>query len=91
MVNLSANNIKGIHLSLEDGFPRMEKGIIAEKEPLLDSLVEKPDRHLFGQSSPYQDIFTKAAVLMEALTRWHIFVDGKQKNRPHDCIPLSLY
>ena len=79
MVNLSANNIKGIHLSLEKSFPRMEKGIMAEKEPLLDSLVEKPDRHLFGQSSPYQNIFTKAAVLMEALTRWHIFVDGNKR------------
>ncbi len=57
----------------------MEKGIIPEKEPLLESLVEKPDRNLFGMESPYPDLISKAAVMMEAIIRWHIFVDGNKR------------
>lgn len=57
----------------------MEKGIIQAKEPLLQSIVEKPNRILFEQPSQYQDIFSKAAVMMEAITRWHVFVDGNKR------------
>lgn len=79
MVEISVENIKTIHLALENHFPKMEKGIFPEQEPLLHSLIEKPSRVLYGQSSPYQDVITRAAVLMEALTRWHIFVDGNKR------------
>ncbi len=79
MVEISAENIKTIHLALENHFPKMEKGIFPEQEPLLYSLVEKPSRVLYGKPSPYHDIITRAAVLMEALTRWHIFVDGNKR------------
>ncbi|MGQ0606591.1 MAG: type II toxin-antitoxin system death-on-curing family toxin [Candidatus Nitrosotenuis sp.] len=79
MQELTVDNIKTIHNSLEKRFSKMGKGIVLDKEPLLHSLVEKPNRTLYGSPSPYEDIFTKAAVLMEALTRWHIFVDGNKR------------
>lgn len=79
MIDFDADVIKIIHTELEKAFPRMEKGIIPEKEPLLQSIVEKPDRILFGVESPYQDLISKAAVMMEAITRWHIFVDGNKR------------
>ena len=79
MIEFDADVIKLIHSELEKSFPRMEKGIIPEREPLLQSIVEKPDRILFGVESPYQTLISKAAVMMEAITRWHVFVDGNKR------------
>ncbi len=79
MIDFNTDVIKAIHTELEKSFPRMEKGIIPEKEPLLQSIIEKPDRILFGVESPYQDLISKAAVMMEAITRWHVFVDGNKR------------
>ena len=79
MIDFDADAIKVIHTELEKSFSRMEKGIIPEKEPLLQSIIEKPDRILFGVESPYQDLISKAVVMMEAITRWHIFVDGNKR------------
>src|SRR3989338_11491217 len=79
MIEFDSDVIKLIHSELEKSFPRMEKGVIPEREPLLQSIVEKPDRVLFGVESPYQNLVSKAAVMMEAITRWHIFVDGNKR------------
>ncbi len=79
MIEFDADVIKVIHTELEKSFPKMEKGIIPERESLLQSIIEKPDRILFGVESPYQDLISKAAVMMEAITRWHIFVDGNKR------------
>ena len=79
VVDFTVNAIKIIHSGLEKRFPRMTKGIIPEREPSLESVIEKPNRILFGHESPYQNLIAKAAVMMEALTRWHIFVDGNKR------------
>ena len=79
MIEFDADDIKLIHSELEKAFPKMEKGIIPEREPSLQSIIEKPNRVLFGVKSPYQDLVSKAAVLMEAITRWHIFIDGNKR------------
>jgi death-on-curing protein len=79
MVAFTPEVIKQIHSELEKFFPKMEKGIFPEKEYLLLSAIEKPNRTLYGSESPYQDFISKAAVMMEALTRWHIFIDGNKR------------
>ncbi len=50
----------------------------SRKKSLLESLVENK-QSLYGQPNPYLDMETKAAVLMEELIRWHIFVDGNKR------------
>ena len=73
---LTAEDVKNIHSALEKQFPLMEKGIL--NEGLVQAAVEKQNRVLYG-SNLYPDIFTKTASLMEALTRWHGFVDGNKR------------
>lgn len=73
---LTAEDVKNIHSALEKQFPLMEKGIL--NEGLVQAAVEKQNRVLYG-STLYPDIFTKAASLMESLTRWHGFVDGNKR------------
>lgn len=55
----------------------MQKGI--EKDGLIQALIEKQNRDLFGNANPYDTIYLKAAVLMEGLIRWHIFTDGNKR------------
>lgn len=77
MESLSKEDVKLIHLELEKKFPLMLKGI--QKEGLIQSAVERPSRHLYGTEDQYGDIYKKAASLMEAITRWHIFNDGNKR------------
>jgi death-on-curing protein len=75
--DITEANIRSIHVELEAKFPLMQKGI--EKEGLIQALIEKQNRDLFGTTNPYDDIYLKAAVLMEGLIRWHIFTDGNKR------------
>lgn len=77
LYELSAENIKLIHRELEKKFPYMLKGI--QQEGLIKAAVERQTRTLFGSSSPYGDVYEKAAALMEAITRWHVFNDGNKR------------
>ena len=42
------------------------------------SIAEKP-KTAFGKSELYPDVFTKAAVLYEALCNYHVFIDGNKR------------
>ena len=75
--DITEGNIRSIHSELESKFPLMQKGI--EKEGLIQALIEKQNRDLFGTTNPYDSIYLKAAVLMEGLIRWHIFTDGNKR------------
>lgn len=78
MLEISADQIRAIHIELENKFPLMQKGV--EKDGLIQALVEKQNRVvLFGSENPYNNIYLKAAVLMEGLIRWHIFTDGNKR------------
>ncbi len=74
---ITDGNIRAIHIELENKFPLMQKGV--EKDGLIQALIEKQDRVLFGSDSPYDTVYLKAAVLMEGLIRWHIFTDGNKR------------
>lgn len=45
---------------------------------LLKSIVHKP-KTMFGGRELYKDIFSKAAVLLEALANYHVFIDGNKR------------
>jgi len=77
MNNLSVEDIKLIHAELEKKFPLMLKGI--DKPGLIQAAIERQSRGLFGSDEQYQDIYKKAAALMEAIIRWHIFHDGNKR------------
>ncbi|MHB8601946.1 MAG: hypothetical protein ACYC6W_09320 [Nitrosotalea sp.] len=49
--DITEGNIRAIHVELESEFPLMQKGI--EKEGLIQALIEKQNRDLFGTSNPY--------------------------------------
>lgn len=46
---------------------------------MISSAVQRPSTRLYGSEEQYKDIYTKAASLMEAVTRWHIFNDGNKR------------
>ncbi len=77
MNELSEEDVKLVHNELEKKFPLMLKGI--QKEGLISSAVERPSTKLYGTEERYPDVYTKAASLMEAITRWHIFADGNKR------------
>ncbi len=45
---------------------------------LLQSLVERP-KSSFGGKEMYATVFEKAAVYVESLARYHVFVDGNKR------------
>ena len=45
----------------------------------IKSIAERPDTVLFGTYQPYGDVFAKAAAIMEAILRWHPFIDGNKR------------
>ena len=45
----------------------------------IKSIAERPDTMLFGTYRPYSDVFSKAAAIMEAILRWHPFIDGNKR------------
>jgi death-on-curing protein len=45
---------------------------------LLRSIAHKPSSR-FGGRDLYKDTFTKAAVLLEAIVNYHVFVDGNKR------------
>jgi len=77
MNNLSEEDIKLIHLELESKFPLMLKGI--DKEGLIQAAIDRQSVSPYGSEEQYKDIYKKAAALMEAITRWHIFHDGNKR------------
>jgi len=74
---LSAEDIKLIHNLIEEQFPSVEPGV---KDPgLIDSAAKRPNQQLYGTNQTFEDIFAKAASIVEAITRWHPFIDGNKR------------
>jgi len=45
---------------------------------LLAAIVDKP-KATFGGNDLYSDVFTKAAVYLESIVNYHVFVDGNKR------------
>ena len=77
VVSLTADDIRLIHSVVEEQFPSVVGGI--KDNGLIESIAERPNQRLFGIMEPFDDIFSKAACLMEAIARWHPFIDGNKR------------
>jgi death on curing protein len=68
------------YLQLEDLLALVEELVVGPVRDLglLDSAAHRPQTSLFGEDA-YPDIHTKAAVLLESLTRNHALVDGNKR------------
>jgi death-on-curing protein len=69
-----------VYLQLEDLLALIEElGVGPVRDlGLLDSAAHRPQTSLFGEDA-YPDLHTKAAVLMESLTRNHALIDGNKR------------
>lgn len=77
VVSLTADDIRLIHSIVEEQFPSVVGGI--KDNGLIESIAERPNQRLFGIMEPFDDVFSKAACLMESIARWHPFIDGNKR------------
>ena len=76
MPELSAQDIINIHQIVQNRFQIQLAGV---REPgLVESIAVRPKQVVYGTIT-FPDIFSKAASLMEAIIRWHPFVDGNKR------------
>ena len=45
---------------------------------LLESIVARPKMKVFGNEI-HKDVFTKSAIYLESIVRYHVFVDGNKR------------
>jgi death on curing protein len=69
-----------VYLQLEDLLALIDElGVGPVRDlGLLDSAAHRPQTSLFGEDA-YPDLHTKAAVLLESLTRNHALIDGNKR------------
>lgn len=72
---LSAETILVLHSEVIDA----SGGSHGVRDPgLLASIADKP-RAAFGGTDAYPDVFMKAAVYLEAVAKYHVFIDGNKR------------
>ena len=74
-VRLTKEDITYYHKYVCDRF-HTTYGIL--KPGLLDAVVIIPDQTIYNKES-FPNIYLKAASMMEAIARWHIFADGNKR------------
>ncbi len=72
---LSAEEILAIHDRIVE---TIGGSLGVRDERLLRSLTERP-KTSFGEQEQFPTIFLKAAVLLEAIATYHVFVDGNKR------------
>lgn len=72
---LSAEDILVIHSEIIDA----TGGLHGVRDfHLFGSIIERP-KTSFGGKEIYKDVFEKAAVYMESISRYHVFLDGNKR------------
>jgi death-on-curing protein len=75
MKYLSAADIVGVH----DRIIEETRGMLGVREEnLLLSIAERP-KTTFGGTAQFPDMFTKAAVYLESIATYHVFLDGNKR------------
>jgi len=75
MEYLSAADIVGVH----DRVIEETGGMFGVREEnLLRSIVERP-KMTVGGAEQFRDVFTKAAVYLESIATYHVFLDGNKR------------
>lgn len=78
MARLTEKGLRELHKIVESKFPdTITKGV--KDEGLLKAVVNRPELKLFKEYEPYDNIYLKAASLMEGIIRWHMFNDGNKR------------
>ncbi len=72
---LSAADILAIHDRLIEETGGM---LGVREENLLQSIAQRP-KTSFGDVEQFPDIFTKAAVYLESIATYHVFLDGNKR------------
>ena len=76
MEELTSNDLLYLHSIVENKF-KVFKGV--KDIGLVQAIADRPNQKLHGDFVPYQDIFAKAASLMEGIIRMHPFYDGNKR------------
>lgn len=76
MEKLSADEIVSIHDQIIKRF-KITKGVI--NKSILDAVVERPELQLGSNKYVYDNVFLRAAVILEGIIRWHPFADGNKR------------
>ncbi|MEK7480359.1 MAG: type II toxin-antitoxin system death-on-curing family toxin [Patescibacteria group bacterium] len=75
MQYLSAADIVGVH----DRIIEETGGMLGVREEnLLQSIAERP-KTSFGGVEQFPEVFTKAAVYLESIATYHVFLDGNKR------------
>lgn len=76
MVDLTEDDLLYLHSIVEERF-QVFSGV---KDPgLVKAISDRPNQKLHDGFMPFDDIFTKAASLMEGIIRMHPFYDGNKR------------
>lgn len=76
MENLTEEDLLYLHKIVEERF-KVFTGV--KDQGLVKAIAERPEQKLYGGYTPYNDVFTKAASLMEGIIRMHPFYDGNKR------------
>ncbi|MEM3170736.1 MAG: type II toxin-antitoxin system death-on-curing family toxin [Candidatus Nitrosotenuis sp.] len=76
MVELSDTDLLELHTIVEERFHIFPH---VKDLGLLKSIAERPTQVLHGSYMPYNNVFMKAASLMEGIIRMHPFYDGNKR------------
>jgi len=75
MIYLSSADILAVH----DRIVEETGGMVGVRDVhLLQSIAERP-KTSFGGAEQFPDMFTKAAVYLESLATYHVFLDGNKR------------
>lgn len=74
--NLTEEDLLFLHNIVEEKF-KVFTGV--KDQGLVKAISERPNQILYGKFAPFDDIFTKAASLMEGIIRMHPFYDGNKR------------
>lgn len=76
MEDLTSEDLLNLHSVVEEKF----KILPGVKDPgLVKAIAERPNQVLYNGFVPFEDIFSKAASLMEGIIRMHPFFDGNKR------------
>ncbi|MDE1814327.1 MAG: type II toxin-antitoxin system death-on-curing family toxin [Thaumarchaeota archaeon] len=76
MEDLTAEDLLDLHNVVEEKF-KVFTGV--KDLGLVKAISERPNQVLYGKFTPFDNVFTKAASLMEGIIRMHPFYDGNKR------------
>ena len=76
MVEFTTNDILLLHEKVTESFADVKEGY---NYGLVESVARRPSTVLYNGFKPFDDIYSKAASIMEGIIRWHVFTDGNKR------------